>query len=206
MKTLLLVGTKKGLFLFTSADRKRWSMTGPFQPGREINHAIHDRRNGCVFATSNDAWFGCEVVSLADLGKSWTAAKENPKFPETSGQKLDRIWHIEPRASEPDVLYAGIAPAALFRSEDRGVTWAEVTSLTAHPTRAHWHPGAGGLCLHSIVVDHGQPGRMLSAYRPWAFFAPPTTAQPGRQPTGEPAPNFFLTSFLNSASASIKCS
>ena len=162
MKTLLLVGTKKGLFLFTSADRKRWNMMGPFQPGREINHAIHDRRDGCVFATSNDAWFGCEVVSSPDLGKTWTAAKENPKFPETSGQKLDRIWHIEPaRASEPDVLYAGIAPAALFRSEDRGVTWSEVTSLTAHPTRAHWHPGAGGLCLHSIVVDHGQPGRMF---------------------------------------------
>ena len=81
MKTLLLVGTKKGLFLFTSADRKRWSMTGPFQPGREINHAIHDRRNGCVFATSNDAWFGCEVVSSADSAKVGLPRKRIPNFP-----------------------------------------------------------------------------------------------------------------------------
>jgi photosystem II stability/assembly factor-like uncharacterized protein len=162
MKTLLLAGTKKGLFLFDSADRQRWTMTGPFQPGREINHAVYDRRNGCIFATANDAWFGCEIARSPDLGKTWINAKQNPKFPEDSGQKLDRLWHIEPgRASEPDVLFAGVAPAALFRSTDRGETWTEMTSLTKHPTRPHWHPGAGGLCLHSIVVDHGQPGRMF---------------------------------------------
>ncbi len=162
MKTLLLAGTKKGLFLFDSPDRKSWSMSGPFQPGREINHAVHDRRNNCIFATANDAWFGCEVACSPDLGRSWTLAKQNPKFPEDSGVKLDRIWHIEPgRANEPDVLFAGVAPAALFRSDDRGETWSEMTSLTRHPTRQHWHPGAGGLCLHSIIVDHGQPGRMF---------------------------------------------
>src|SRR5208337_2286259 len=124
MKTLLLAGTKKGLFLFDSADRAHWNMTGPFQPGREITHAVYDRRNGCIFATANDAWFGCEIASSPDLGKTWTMAKQNPKFPEDAGQKLDRIWHIEPgRASEPNVLYAGIAPAALFRSDDKGDTW-----------------------------------------------------------------------------------
>lgn len=162
MKTLLLVGTKKGLFLFDSADRRRWKMQGPFHAGREINHAVHDRRNGCIFATVNDSWFGCEVVSSPDLGKSWTAATQNPQFPGDSGLKLDRIWHIEPgRANEPDVLFAGVAPAALFRSDDRGRTWSEVTSLTQHPTRPHWHPGAGGMCLHSIVIDHAQPGQMF---------------------------------------------
>ena len=162
MKTLLLIGTKKGLFLFDSADRARWRMSGPFQMGREVNHAIHDRRNGCVLATSNDSWFGCEIAVSPDLGQSWTMARQSPKFPENSGQKLERIWHIEPgRAGEPDVFYAGVAPAALFRSEDRGATWTEMTSLTQHPTRQYWHPGAGGLCLHSIVIDHGQPGRMF---------------------------------------------
>lgn len=160
-KTLLLAGTKKGLFLFQSSDRRQWKMSGPFQPGREINHAVYDPRNGCVFATSNDAWFGCEIVCSADLGETWSSAKENPKFSEASGLKLDRIWHIEPgRVSEPDVLFAGVAPAALFRSEDRGATWSEMTTLTSHPTRQSWHPGAGGLCLHSIVVDHTRPGRM----------------------------------------------
>jgi photosystem II stability/assembly factor-like uncharacterized protein len=75
-------------------------------------------------------------------------------FPENSGLKLDRIWHIEPGLpSEPGVLYAGVAPAALFRSEDSGQTWRELTGLTDHPTRREWNPGAGGLCLHSIVLD-----------------------------------------------------
>src|SRR5208282_613102 len=161
-KVLVLAGTKKGLFLFTSSDRRGWSVSGPFQPGREINHAVYDGRTGRIFATANDSWFGCEVVSSPDLGGHWETARENPKFAESSGLKLERIWHIEPgRASEPGVLYAGVAPAALFRSTDHGQTWSEVTSLTAHPTRSRWHPGAGGLCLHSIVLDHGNAKRMF---------------------------------------------
>jgi hypothetical protein len=161
-KLLLLAGTKKGLFLFTSTDRRQWTCTGPFQKGREINHAVFDPRTGRIFATANDSWFGCELVSSADLGENWATAKQNPKFPESSGMKLDRIWHIEPgRASETGVLYAGVAPAALFRSEDNGETWNEVGTLTAHPSRQHWHPGAGGLCLHSIVIDHANAQRMF---------------------------------------------
>ncbi len=80
--------------------------------------------------------------------------------------KQERIWHIEPgRPSEPQVLYAGVAPAALFRSEDGGQTWNEVSSLTAHPTRTKWHPGAGGLCLHSIIIDPSDSARMFGVYR-----------------------------------------
>ena len=118
---------------------------------------------GRIFATANDSWFGCEVVSSPDLGGTLgCTARETRNFAENSGLKLERIWHIEPgRATEPGVLYAGVAPAALFRSEDNGQTWSEVTTLTAHPTRAHWHPGAGGLCLHSIVIDHANPSRMF---------------------------------------------
>jgi hypothetical protein len=160
--TLLSVGTKKGVFLFTSADRRQWRMTGPFQAGREINHAIYDSRTGRVYATANDSWFGCEIVWSPDLGRTWESAKQNPAFPADSGLKLDRVWHIEPgAASEPDVLYAGVAPAALFRSEDSGLTWREVTGLTAHPSRPKWHPGAGGLCLHSIIVDPANPRRLF---------------------------------------------
>jgi hypothetical protein len=162
MKTYLLAGTKKGLFIFTSEDRRSWELHGPFQNGREINHAIYDGRSGRIYATSNDAWFGCELVWSADWGKSWATAKQNPSFAPESGLKLERIWHIEPgRPSEPQVLYAGVAPAALFRSDDGGQTWNEVTSLTRHPSRPKWHPGAGGLCLHSIVVDPSSPDRMF---------------------------------------------
>ena len=162
MKTLLLVGTKKGLFLITSSDRARWDLVGPFETGREINHAVYDQRNGRIFATANDSWFGCEVVWSENLGREWSRAKQNPAFGESSGLKLDRIWHIEPGpAGEPGVCYAGVAPAALFRSPDGGENWEEITTLTQHPTRPEWSPGAGGLCLHSVVVDPRRSERMF---------------------------------------------
>jgi photosystem II stability/assembly factor-like uncharacterized protein len=159
---LLLAGTKKGLFLFTTQDRGQWRMLGPFLRGKEIHHAIRDPRTGRIFATSNDAWFGSEIVYSDDLGTTWTSAKQGPAFAEDSGLKLERIWHIEPgAASTPGMLYAGVAPAALFRSEDNGETWNEVTSLSKHPTRPRWHPGAGGLCLHSIQIDPTNPQVMF---------------------------------------------
>jgi hypothetical protein len=161
-KVLIMVGTRKGLFLFHSKDRRHWKMTGPFLKGKDINHAMYDRRTGRLFATSNDAWFGSEIVWSENLGKTWASAKKNPAFSAASGLKLDRIWHLEPgHSSEPDVIYAGVAPASLFRSEDRGVTWKEISSLSQHPTRSRWHPGAGGLCLHSIVVDPSNAKRLF---------------------------------------------
>jgi photosystem II stability/assembly factor-like uncharacterized protein len=161
-KTLLLAGTKKGLLLFTSDDRAKWEMRGPFLRGKDINHAVFDPRNGRIYATANDAWFGSEITWTDDLGETWQTPKQGPVFPQDSGLKLDRIWHIEPGPrSAPDVLYAGVAPAALFRSDDAGQTWSELTGLTSHPTRQFWHPGAGGLCLHSIAIDENNPQRMF---------------------------------------------
>lgn len=151
---LLLAGTKKGLFLFESSNREQWNIRGPFLRGKEVYHAIRDPRTGRIFATSNDVWFGSEIVYSDDLGETWTSAKRGPAFSESSGLKLERIWHIEPGpASTPNIVYAGVAPAALFRSDDAGETWIEVVGLSQHPTRERWHPGAGGLCLHSIQID-----------------------------------------------------
>lgn len=161
---LVLVGTKKGLLLFTSADRERWQTRGPFLRGKEVYHAICDPRTGRIFATSNDAWFGSEIVFSDDLGETWTSARQSPAFSENSGLKIERIWHLEPGLeANPNVLYAGVAPAALFRSEDGGETWSEVTGLSEHPTRSRWHPGAGGLCLHSIQLDPANPQRIFVA-------------------------------------------
>lgn len=159
---LLLVGTKKGLLIFRSTDREHWERLGPFIKGKEVHHAIRDPRSGRILAAANDAWFGSEIVHSDDLGATWTSAVRSPSFPEASGLKLDKIWHLEAgRPSEPGVLYAGVAPAALFRSADEGATWDEVTALSQHPTRDRWHPGAGGLCLHSIQLDPVNPQRMF---------------------------------------------
>lgn len=129
---LLLAGTKKGLFILTSPDRERWAVREPVLRGREVYHAIRDARSGRFFATSNDAWFGSEIVYSDDLGATWNSAQQSPVFAEDSGRTLQHLWHIEPgRAEEPGVLYAGVAPAALFRSEDNGVTWSEVAGLGA---------------------------------------------------------------------------
>jgi hypothetical protein len=187
MATLLLIGTKKGLFLFTSDDRRAWKMRGPFITGKEINHAVFDARTKRIFAAANDAWFGCEIMRSDDLGENWQGADQNPAFVESSGLKLDRIWHIEPGLrSEPNVLYAGVAPAALFRSEDGGTTWRELSSLTAHPTRSSWQPGAGGLCLHSIVVNEKEPDRLFVAISAVGVFRSDdrgTTWQPANRGT-----------------------
>jgi len=168
-KSLLLAGTRKGLFSLSSTDRKRWKLEGPFQSGKEINHAIYDRQTGRIFATANDAWFGSELVWSDDLGKSWESAKEGLAFPEDSGLKLERIWHIEP-ALDGGSLYAGVAPAALYRSADGGQNWQEVTGLTEHPSRPRWQPGGGGLCLHSIVLDPSDPQRMFVAISATGVF------------------------------------
>jgi len=159
---VLAVGTKKGLFLFLSTkERARWRMSGPFLNGNEINHAVVDPRTGTVYATVVSPWFGAQVSYSKDLGKTWHDAKGSPAFAADSGLKLERLWHIEPgRPFEPGVLYCGVAPAALFRSEDGGSNWEEMRDLTNHPTRPKWFPGAGGLMVHSIVLDPADQNRM----------------------------------------------
>ncbi len=159
---LLCVGTAKGLFLLTSDDsRREWNIDGPHLPGLEINHAVLDPRTRKLFATANSPWFGSRISYTTDLGKTWTDSETSPAFSPDGDLKLDRVWHIEPgREEQPDVLYAGVAPAALFRSQDGGATWQEMKGLTSHPSRERWQPGAGGLCLHTILLDPADANRM----------------------------------------------
>ena len=160
---ILLAGTRKGLLQFASRDRRGWALNGGVTlPGKEINHAVQDPRTGILYATLNDPWFGGEVVRSEDLGRTWKSSRVNPAFSPESGLVVERLWHIEPGpASQPGVLYAGVAPAALFMTEDGGDTWREVTGLTEHPTRSTWHAGGGGLILHTILVDRNDPQRLI---------------------------------------------
>jgi photosystem II stability/assembly factor-like uncharacterized protein len=150
---VVLVGTRKGLFVLESDDaRHRWELAGPLLEGWSVYHAILDGRDGLVHACTNHEVYGATVHRSADLGKSWERA-EDLGLPEESELKLERTWHIEPgREGEAATLWLGAAPGALFRSSDRGEHWEAVTSVLAHPTRERWNPGAGGMCCHSIQL------------------------------------------------------
>ncbi|MBI4563871.1 MAG: hypothetical protein HY716_04160 [Planctomycetes bacterium] len=176
-RVVLSVGTKRGLFVFeSSAKRDRWTSSGPYLKGWPIYHAIVDARNGArIHAAGCSDVFATNTFSADLRVRKFTGAKRPPVPPKPRASHLKfarkygismtpRIWHIEPgRSSERGVLYAGTAPAALFRSTDHGRTWEEIKSITNHPTRKHWMPGAGGMCLHSIQLDPGNPKRMWVA-------------------------------------------
>jgi len=108
----------------------------------------------------NQMIWGPEIQFSDDLGGAWSSGQGQARFSGDSGRIVDRLWHIEPGGesesggeSEPGVMYAGVPPAALFRSDDSGDTWSEVKGLSTHPTFDQWQPGLGGLCLHSMVID-----------------------------------------------------
>lgn len=173
-RVVVPVGTKRGLFVL-EADRGRssWKVSGPILKGWQIFHAVVDLRGTPrlhVAAVSNT--FAATTAS-GELSSLKLEAPKKPPIPPKllPGQlkwirkwKLPaepRLWHIQPgRPSEKGLLYAGVAPAALFMSEDDGNTWAEVKGLSKHPSRKNWTPGAGGLALHSIQLDPADPKRM----------------------------------------------
>ena len=166
---LVLVGTRKGAFILTGdQSRSEWKLTGPYSPGTDIFHMVYDpRTGGKILSATNSMWFGPQVEYSSDLGKSWEQSREQPRFAskpeyaEHDGPTVSNIWHIEPGSdSESETLYAGVQPAALFKSTDGGDTWGEVRGLGKHPTRSEWMPGLGGLCLHSIALDRQEPNRM----------------------------------------------
>ena len=159
----LLVGTRKGAFVLSSgSERKKWELSDVHCRGGDVYHFVQDTRNGgAVYAAVNYMIWGAEIHISHDMGKSWTTADNPPKFTERQGTTLNKIWHIEPgRSTEPDVLYAGAAPASLFRSDDGGKRWQEIRSVADHPTSEGWFEGLGGLCLHSIFLDERNSARM----------------------------------------------
>jgi photosystem II stability/assembly factor-like uncharacterized protein len=148
--------------------------------GQPVHHIAFDPRdNVSMYAACNLSWGGPKIQVSRDLGKTWKVFS-NPAFRKgkvattsyfepgadfpqerTEELALKRTWHIEPgHSSQPNVMWAGVEPAALFKSEDRGETWAEVEALGDHPTRGKWGPGGGGLMLHSIGIDAKDPKRM----------------------------------------------
>lgn len=165
---VVFVGTAKGAFLFRSAadDRRTFELAGPWFQGEPVYAVAYDGRVGRqrLFAATSSLHWGPNLRSSDDFGASWTSPESTPvRFPEGTDD-LKQIWQIALGAeSEPDVLFCGVEPAALFRSDDAGGTWSLVDGLFQHPHRKRWEPGGGGLCLHTVVPHPADPDRMLVA-------------------------------------------
>jgi photosystem II stability/assembly factor-like uncharacterized protein len=172
----LLVGTRKGAFILgADATRRDWTVNGPFFAGWEIYHlkgspADPDR----LYASQSNSWFGQIMQRSDDGGRSWSAVGNQFTYEGDPGThawydgtphpwEFKRVWHIEPSLDAADVVYAGVEDAALFRSSDAGATWQELPDLRRHGTGPAWQPGAGGMCLHTILIDPKNPLRMYIA-------------------------------------------
>jgi BNR/Asp-box repeat len=155
--------------------RQRWDVEGPLFPGWEIYHlkgspADPDR----LYASQSSSWFGQVLQRSDDGGKTWETVGNEFAYDGTPGTHLwydgsphpwefKRVWHLEPSRHDPDTIYAGVEDAALFRSTDGGKSWGELPGLRTHETGGSWAPGAGGLCLHTIVLDPNDKDRIFSA-------------------------------------------
>jgi hypothetical protein len=161
MSVLVLVGTRKGLFLLESdEERQDWSLEGPVLNGWSVFHAVVDPRERTIHAATNNEVYGATTHRSADRGQTWARAEELG-LPEDTGLTLEKTWHIEPgRDGEDGRLWLGGAPGVLFRTDDGGEAWQPVDGIVRHETRDRWFPGAGGMCCHSIALDPEEPKRM----------------------------------------------
>jgi len=165
----LLVGTRKGAFILTAdGSRRDWEISGPHFGGWEIYHLKGSPADPSrIYASRWNAWFGQIVQRSDDGGVSWRAVGNEFAYDGEGAThqwydgtphpfEFKRVWHFEPSASDPDTVYAGVEDAALFRSIDGGLTWQELAGLRRQGSSAQWQPGAGGLCLHTILLDPRQ--------------------------------------------------
>jgi len=172
----VLVGTRKGAFVLSSdGQRERWNVDGPFFGGWEIYHLkgspVDPNR---IYASQSSGWFGQLIQRSNDGGKTWEPVGNKFVYEGVPGThqwydgtphpwEFKRVWHLEPSLTDPDIVYAGVEDAALFRSVDGGQSWSELPGLRGHGSGARWQPGAGGMCLHTILLDPSNPERIFIA-------------------------------------------
>ena len=186
----VLVGTRKGAFILTSdGKREKWDVSGPHFAGWEIYHLKGSPVNpDRIYASQSNGWFGQVIQRSNDGGVTWETPgggleKTPDGMPRGESNKFvyegevgthqwydgtqhpwefKRVWRLEPSLTDPDMVYAGVEDAAMFRSTDGGTTWQELSGL--REAKGHlWSPGAGGMCLHTILLDPTNPDRMFVA-------------------------------------------
>ncbi len=153
-RVILCIGTRKGLFVAQAPKTRRsFALRGPFSSGVAVYAALIDTRGTPrLYASSCNSFFGMKVLRSTDLGKSFQETKSAPAFPKEDGRALANIWSLEAGANRND-LWCGVEPASLFRSRDAGDSWEMVPGISNHPHARKWNPGAGGLCMHTILRD-----------------------------------------------------
>lgn len=154
-RVVLTIGTRKGVFVAEAAKtRNRFTLRGPFGDGVPVYATLTDTRGASpvIYASSCNPFFGMKVLRSKDLGKTFKETKSAPAFPKDDGRALNNIWALEPGKGKRELL-CGVEPAALFRSQDGGDSWEMVQGISNHEHARQWQPGAGGLCLHTIIRD-----------------------------------------------------
>src|SRR5437764_6526444 len=172
----VLVGTRKGAFILTSdGKREKWDVSGPYFAGWEIYHVKGSPADpNRLYASQSSGWFGQMIQRSNDGGTTWEAVGNKFVYDGVPGThqwydgtphpwEFARVWHLEPSLTDPDTVYAGVEDAALFRSVDGGQSWQELPGLREHGSGPHWQPGAGGMCLHTIILDPRDADRMVIA-------------------------------------------
>jgi hypothetical protein len=172
----VLVGTRKGAFVL-SADgkRDRWEVSGPHFAGWEVYHVKGSPKDpDRLYASQCSGWSGQVIQRSDDGGGTWEPVGNQFSYDGVPGThqwydgtphpwEFERVWHLEPSLDDPDTVYAGVEDAGLFRSADGGHHWEELPALRSHDTGPSWQPGAGGMCLHTLILDPASPGRMFAA-------------------------------------------
>ena len=172
----VLVGTHHGAFVLTAdAKRDRWDISGPHFAGWEIYHLKGSPADpNRLYASQYSDWFGQLIQRSNDGGETWEPVGNKFLYDGVPGThqwydgaphpwEFKRVWHLEPSLTDPDTVYAGVEDAALFRTTDGGQTWYELSGLRGHGSGARWQPGAGGMCLHTILVDPSNTDRIFTA-------------------------------------------
>jgi photosystem II stability/assembly factor-like uncharacterized protein len=172
----VLVGTRKGAFVLSSdGKREKWDVSGPHFAGWELYHIKGSPADpNRLYASQSSGWFGQLIQRSNDGGKTWAPMGNKFIYDGVAGThqwydgtahpwEFKRVWHLEPSLTDPDTVYAGVEDAALFKSIDGGQNWEELSGLRKHGSGAHWQPGAGGMCLHTIILDPQKAGRIFIA-------------------------------------------
>jgi photosystem II stability/assembly factor-like uncharacterized protein len=172
----VLAGTRKGAFILTSdGNRQQWDISGPHFAGWEIYHIKGSAADpNRIYASQTSGWFGQVIQRSKDGGKTWEPVGNQFTYEGVPGThkwydgsphpwEFKRVWHLEPSLTNPEMVLAGVEDAALFRSTDGGQSWQELPGLRGHGSGSSWQPGAGGMCLHSIVQDPSNPQRLFIA-------------------------------------------